>query len=30
LAEMISNRPVNKDLSVFDPNQYRAKGADVT
>jgi D-amino-acid dehydrogenase len=24
LAEMISNRPVNKDLSVFDPNQYRA------
>jgi D-amino-acid dehydrogenase len=30
LAEMISNRPVNKDLSVFDPNQYRAMGVEVT
>jgi len=30
LAEMISNRPVNKDLSVFDPNQYRAAGSEVT
>jgi hypothetical protein len=29
LAEMISNRPVNKDLSVFDPNQYRAAGVEV-
>ena len=30
LAEMISNRPVNKDLSVFDPNQYRTAGLEVT
>jgi len=30
LAEMISNRPVNKDLSVFDPNQYRAMRVEVT
>ncbi len=30
LAEMISNRPVNKDLSVFDPNQYRTMSVDVT
>jgi D-amino-acid dehydrogenase len=30
LAEMISNRPVNKDLSVFDPNQYRAAGVEAT
>lgn len=30
LAEMISNRPVNKDLSVFDPNQYRAAGMEAT
>jgi D-amino-acid dehydrogenase len=30
LAEMISNRPVNKDLSVFDPNQYRAVCVEVT
>ena len=30
LAEMISNRPVNKDLSVFDPNQYLAVGMEAT
>ncbi len=30
LAEIISNRPVNKDLSVFDPNQYRNMSVDVT
>ena len=30
LAEMISNCPVNKDMSVFDPNQYRGVGAEVT
>lgn len=30
LAEMISNRPVNKNLSVFDPNQNRAMGVEVT
>ena len=30
LAEMISNRPVNKDLSVFDPNQYRAVSVEAT
>ena len=30
LAEMISKRPVNKDLSVFDPNQYRVMGVEVT
>ena len=29
LAETISNRPVNKDLSVFDPNQQGAAGLEV-
>ena len=30
LAEMISKCPVNKDLTVFDPNQYHAVGERVT